>query len=32
MYNIAIAAMDGKDGDPGAYRDYVLPPPPTAAA
>jgi hypothetical protein len=30
MYNIAIAAMDGKDGDPGSYRDYVLPPPPAA--
>ncbi len=32
MYNIAIAAMDGKDGDPNAHRDYVLPPPPVAAA
>ena len=32
MYNIAIAAMDGKTGDPGAYRDYVLPPPPVAKA
>ena len=31
MYNVAIAAMDGRDGDPGAYRDYVLPPPPAAA-
>jgi hypothetical protein len=31
MYNIAIAAMDGRDGDPGRYRDYVLPPPPAAA-
>jgi hypothetical protein len=30
MYNIAVAAMDGKAGDPGAYRDYVLPPPPVA--
>jgi hypothetical protein len=30
MYNIAIAAMDGRDGDPGAFRDYVLPPPPVA--
>ena len=28
MYNIAIAAMEGKAGDPGAYRDYVIPPPP----
>jgi hypothetical protein len=32
MYNLAIAAMDGKDGDPNAWRDYVLPPPPVAAA
>ena len=32
MFNIAIAAMDGKDGDPGAFRDHVLPPPPAAAA
>ncbi len=31
MYNIAIAAMDGKDGDPGAWRDYALAPPPVAA-
>ena len=31
MYNIAIAAMDGCTGDPGAYRDYLLPPPPVAA-
>jgi len=31
MYNVAMAAMDGKDGDPGAYRDYVLPPPPVAS-
>jgi hypothetical protein len=22
--------MDGRDGDPGAYRDYLLPPPPVA--
>jgi hypothetical protein len=28
MYNIAAAAMDGKSGDPGAYRDYRLAPPP----
>lgn len=27
MYNIAAAAMDGKDGDPGAFRDYLVPPP-----
>jgi hypothetical protein len=30
MYNIAMAAMDGYAGDPGGYRDYVLPPPPVA--
>jgi hypothetical protein len=30
MYNVAMAAMDGRDGDPGAYRDYLLPPPPVA--
>jgi hypothetical protein len=30
MFNIAIAAMDGKSGDPGQYRDHVLPPPPAA--
>lgn len=28
MYNIAMAAMDGKYGNPNAYRDHVLPPPP----
>jgi hypothetical protein len=32
MYNIAIAAVDGRAGDPNAYRDYVLPPPPVARA
>ncbi len=32
MYNVAVAAMDGKSGDPGAYRDYALPPPPVARA
>ncbi len=32
MYNVAIAAMEGRSGDPGAYRDYVLPPPPVAKA
>ena len=31
MYNIACAAMDGRDGDPHAVRDYVLSPPPVAA-
>jgi hypothetical protein len=30
MYNIAIAAMEGRDGDPGAFRDATLPPPPIA--
>jgi len=30
MYNIAVAAMDGKGGDPAAYRDYLLAPPPVA--
>jgi hypothetical protein len=30
MYNVAMAAMDGKSGDPGAYRDYLLRPPPAA--
>ena len=28
MYNIALAAMAGRDGDPGQYRDYQLGPPP----
>ncbi len=28
MFNVARAAMDGKDGDPNAYFDYVIPPPP----
>ncbi|MCA9624019.1 MAG: hypothetical protein KC731_33580, partial [Myxococcales bacterium] len=28
MYNVAMAAMDGCAGDPHAYRDYLLPPPP----
>lgn len=32
MFNVASAAMDGKDGDPGQYRDYVLPPPPVRAS
>ena len=30
MFNIAIAAMEGKSGDPNAFRDHVLPPPPAA--
>jgi hypothetical protein len=32
MYNVAAAAMDGKTGDPAAYFDYLLPPPPAATA
>jgi hypothetical protein len=32
MYNVAIAAMRGETGDPGSYRDLVLPPPPAAEA
>lgn len=31
MFNIALAGMHEKDGDPNLYRDYVLPPPPIAA-
>jgi hypothetical protein len=31
MYNIARAAMDGKGGDPGLWRDYVVAPPPIAS-
>jgi hypothetical protein len=30
MFNIALAAIDGKSGNPNAFRDYVLPPPPVA--
>jgi hypothetical protein len=28
MYNIALAAIDGRSGDPHAFRDFRLPPPP----
>jgi hypothetical protein len=28
MYNVARAAMDGKGGEPSAWFDYVVPPPP----
>jgi hypothetical protein len=31
MYNIALAAMDGRAGNPNAYRDYVLSPPPVVS-
>ncbi|MEZ4301693.1 MAG: hypothetical protein R3B70_42555 [Polyangiaceae bacterium] len=31
MFNIAMAAMDGKAGDPGDFRDYRLPKPEAAA-
>jgi hypothetical protein len=31
MYNIAIAAMEGRSGNPNDYRDHRLPPPPAAA-
>jgi hypothetical protein len=27
MFNIVRAAEDGQNGNPGDYRDYVLPPP-----
>jgi hypothetical protein len=30
MFNIAAAAMDGKDGDPNDFRDHEIPPPPVA--
>lgn len=28
MYNVAMAAIDGKTGNPHLYRDHLLPPPP----
>ncbi len=31
MFNVARAAMDGKTGDPSAYFDYVIKPPPIAS-
>lgn len=31
MYNVAVAAMCGEQGDPTAFFDHVLPPPPVAA-
>ena len=30
MFNIAIAAMEGKTGNPNLYRDHVIGPPPAA--
>jgi hypothetical protein len=30
LYNVARAAMDGKGGDPSAYFDYLVKPPPLA--
>jgi hypothetical protein len=32
MFNIAAAAMDGSEGNPNDYRDYLLAPPPAARA
>jgi hypothetical protein len=32
MFNIAIAAMEGRTGNPNDYRDHVLAPPPVAKA
>jgi hypothetical protein len=32
MFNIARAAMDGKAGDPSAFFDYIVKPPPAAVA
>ena len=31
MFNIAVAGMQGMRGDPGAYRNFALEPPPLAA-
>ena len=31
MYNVAVAAMEGGSGDPSAFRDHVVAPPPGAA-
>jgi len=30
MFNVAVAAMEGRTGDPGQYRDHVIAPPPVA--
>jgi hypothetical protein len=31
MFNVAVAAMQGRSGDPAEHRDAVLPPPPACA-
>lgn len=31
LYNIAMAAIAGKEGDPSTYRDYILTPPPVCS-
>ena len=31
MFNIAMAAIDGRSGNPNDYRDHILAPPPVAA-
>jgi hypothetical protein len=31
MFNIAVAAMQGRSGDPDDYRSYKLKPPPVAS-
>jgi hypothetical protein len=30
MYNLAMAAIEGREGNPAEYRDYLLAPPPVA--
>lgn len=30
LFNIAVAAMEGRTGNPADYRDHLLPPPPAA--
>jgi hypothetical protein len=32
MFNIAVAAMEGRSGNPNEFRDYALSPPPAAMA
>jgi hypothetical protein len=31
MYNVARAAIDGKGGEPSAWFDYLVPPPPVVS-